>query len=261
MQKETEYTSFEAMVVMAAREIKDGELVLAGIGLPVLATNVAQKTHAAHVGLLFEAGGFLKGGCTILPLTVDDFGTYVFADATQNMCCIMGALGRKEVDVTFIGGAQVDMYGNVNSSGFGDFSEPNTIKLMPGSGGANPMASLGNRTLIIMPQEKRRFVEKVTYITSPGWLWGPGAREAVGLPADVGPDTIISNMGIFKFDDRTKEAYLEALLPGITAEDVKANTGWSLKTSPNVREVEPPRKEELKALREMDKARLYYPQE
>jgi glutaconate CoA-transferase subunit B len=261
MERETEYTSFEAMVVMAAREIKDGELVLAGIGLPVLATNVAQKTHAVHAALIFEAGGFQKGGCTVLPLTVDDFGTFVFADATQNMCSIMGALGRGEVDVTFIGGAQVDKYGNVNSTGFGDFSQPHTVKLMPGSGGANPMASLGKRTLIVMPQEKRKFVEKVTYITSPGWLWGPGARESVGLPPDVGPSAIISNMGIFKFDETTREAYLEAVLPGVTVEDVKANTEWKLKVSPEIKKVDPPTERELKALREIDKARLYYPQE
>ena len=256
--KDNEYTSFEMMVTVAAREIKDRELVLAGIGLPVLASNLAQKTHAPNSLLLFEAGGLLKGGCKILPLAVDDFGTYVLSEATLSMCAVMGALGRGEVDVTFLGGGQVDKYGNVNSVGFGDFTQPHTIKLLPGSGGANPMSSLGKRTLIAMPQEKRKFVEKVAHLTSPGWLWGAGARESVGLPSDRGPNMIISDMGIFRFDEKTKEAYLDSIVPGATIENIKANTGWSLKYASEIRKVDPPTEEELNALREIDKTHLYY---
>jgi acyl CoA:acetate/3-ketoacid CoA transferase beta subunit len=259
MSKKIEYTTFEMMVIAASREIKDGELVFAGIGLPVLATNVAQKLHAKNSGIMFEAGGLLKGGCTVLPLTVDDFGTFVLADATKGMYSSMAAIGRGDTNVAFISGAQVDKYGNVNSTGFGDFSQPNSIKLLPGSGGANPLASLGKRTLIIMPQEKRKFVEKVDYITSPGWLWGPGARESVGLPSECGPAAIISSMGIFRFDDKTKETYLDAIFPKVAVEDVKANTGWDLKVAPDINVITKPTEEELNAVREIDKSRLYYP--
>jgi len=252
-----EYTSFEMMVTVAAREVKNGELVLAGIGLPILATNLAQKTHAPNSLLMFEAGGLLKGGCEVLPLAVDDFGTYVLSEATQSMCSVMGALGRGEIDVAFLSGAQVDRFGNVNSIGVGDFSQPHTVKLLPGPGGANPMSSLGKRTSIIMPQEKRKFVEKVAHITSPGWLWGPDARESVGLPPDRGPTLIISNMGIFRFDQTTKEAYLDSIFPGATVEDVKANTGWRLKVAPQVKRIDPPTEKELNTLREIDKTGLY----
>ena len=260
MSGQKRYTLFEMMVIAAAREIRDGETVFAGIGLPVLATAVAQKTHAPNACIIFESGGMKRGTPITLPVTVDDFGCFSGADAAQGMYASMAALGRGEIDVTFIGGAQVDKYGNVNSTVIGYIDKPETIKvILPGSGGACPMGCLGKRTIIIMPHEKRRLVEKLYHITTPGWLWGPGAREEVGLPPDRGPSCIITTMGILRFDPETKEAYLDAVYEGVSVEEVKANTGWDLKVAPELKVVPPPTDEELKALRETDPARIYYP--
>jgi glutaconate CoA-transferase subunit B len=258
-EKEEEYSSTEMMVIQAAREIKNGELVYAGIGLPVLATTLAMKTHAPNVALVFEAGGLRSDACATLPLTVDDFGTFVLSDAALGMYSSMGLLSRGEADVTFIGGIQVDKYGNVNSTLIGDFARPETAKVMlPGSGGASPMAVLGKRVLIIMPHQKRKLVEKLDYLTSPGWFSGSDTKGKFGYSADRGPSSIITSMGVLRFDKHTREAYLDGYYRGVTVDQVRENTGWDLKVSPDVREISSPTEEELTALRDIDKARLYY---
>lgn len=253
-----EYNLTEMMIIRAAREIKNGELVYAGVGLPVISTIVAMKTQAPDSALVFEAGGLRSDPCVTLPLTVDDFGTFVMADAALGMYSSMGMLSRGEADVTFIGGIEVDKYGNVNSTLIGDFTKPETIKVMlPGSGGADPMAVLGKRVLIIMPHEKRKLVEKVNYLTSPGWFSGFDTKGEFGYPTDRGPDAVITSMGVLRFDKHTKEAYLDEYYSGVKIEQIKENTGWDLKVSPNVSEVSPPTDKELMILRDINKG-LYY---
>jgi len=140
--------------------------------------------------------------------------------------------GRIDVyylDVGFRGGAQVDKYGNVNSTVIGDWKKPKLW--LPGSGGACEMAMYCNRILIIMPHTKQHFVEKVDHITSPGYLNGPGEREKHGLKWG-GPEAVISDLGIMRFDDKTKEMYVSAIFPGVTVDQIKENTGWDIKVAP-----------------------------
>lgn len=246
------------MVVQAAREIRNRELVYAGIGLPVLATTLAQRTHAPEAAMVFEAGGVRSEACVTLPLTVDDFGTFAGADSTTGMLASMSLLSRGEADVTFIGGIQVDKYGNVNSVAIGDFGNPKTVKvLLPGSGGANPMAVHGKRVIIVMPHEKRKLVERVDHLTSPGWFSGGSSKAETGYPADRGPDCVITSMGVLRFDPASREAYLTGFYEGTTVEQVRENTGWDLKVGERVERIPRPSEEELRVLREINSARLY----
>ena len=152
------------------------------------------------------------------------------------------------IDYCFLGGAQIDKYGNLNSTVIGDFARPKVR--FPGSGGANDLASLCWRTLVMTPHDKRRFVEKVDFITTPGYLTGPGAREESGLPPDTGPYKVITNLCVLGFDQETKQMKVESIHPGVTREDIINNTGFELLWDEDLKTSLPPTEEELRILRE-----------
>jgi glutaconate CoA-transferase subunit B len=237
------------MIACGAREIRNGELILVGTGLPLFAALLAKKTHAPDAKLMYESGVYDARPMRVPLSVMDPVLILTSAQVTHIYTLFSSYLQKGIVDVGFIGGAQVDKFGNVNSTAIGDYFNP--ITRLPGSGGASDFASLARRLIIIMPHEKRRFVERVDHITSPGYLNGSGGREEAGLPGG-GPVAVISTMGVMRFDQKTKEMYLQTYHPGITIEQIKDNTGWNLKISPNVRSTEPPTEEEVKIIRELD---------
>ncbi len=243
------FTAAELMVVAAAREVVDRELVFVGMRLPLLGFQLAKSTHAPEAVGIFELGIIRNQPAPEPILTMGDLPNLFQAQWIGDTLEIMGLLQRGEVDVSFIGGAQIDRYGNLNTTYIGGHSRPATR--LPGSGGACDLASLAKRHIIIMNHEKRRFVPRVDYITSPGFGTGPGWREAVGLPRG-GPAAVITTLGIFHFDSVTKEMVLVSTHPGVSVEEVRAHTGWTLKISPIVAQTAEPTNEELEILRKFD---------
>jgi glutaconate CoA-transferase subunit B len=244
------------MTIRCAREIADGEIVFVGVGLPIVVASYAFATSCPNMIMFTEGGAIRATPPPGLAITVDDPALFCGADATFGMLATMAALQRGEVDVAFIGGAQIDKYGNINSSGVGDWSKKESWTYFAGSGGANDMATSGKRVLAIMPQDAKKFVDKVDYITTPGFLGGPGEREALGMIGG-GPDCVVSTMGVYRFDETTKEMYLSEYFPGQSIEKIKANCAWDLKVSPNVVETTPPTEDEVKILRGIDPTGFY----
>jgi glutaconate CoA-transferase subunit B len=237
------------MVTAAAREIDDGEVVFVGMRLPLLGFLLAKSTHAKNAVGVYELGIVRD---TLAPepiLTMGDLPNLYRAQWLADTADMMGLLQQGRVDVSFIGGAQVDRFGNLNTSYIG--GALNVKTRLPGSGGACDLASLAQRHIIIMTHEKRRFVPQVDYITSPGFGDGDGWRQKVGLPRG-GPATVITTMGILKFDPKTKEMMLVSVHPGVTADAVRANTGWSLKVDGELAQTPEPTKEELAMLKQFD---------
>jgi len=243
------YTLSQLMVTAAAREIDDGEVVFVGMRLPLLGFLLAKSTHAKNAVGVYELGIVRD---TLAPepiLTMGDLPNLYRAQWLADTADMMGLLQQGRVDVSFIGGAQVDRFGNLNTSYIG--GALNVKTRLPGSGGACDLASLAQRHIIIMTHEKRRFVPQVDYITSPGFGDGDGWRQKVGLPRG-GPATVITTMGILKFDPKTKEMMLVSVHPGVTADAVRANTGWSLKVDGELAKTPEPTKEELAMLKQFD---------
>jgi glutaconate CoA-transferase subunit B len=237
------------MVTAAAREIDDGEVVFVGMRLPLLGFLLAKSTHAKNAVGVYELGIVRD---TLAPepiLTMGDLPNLYRAQWLADTADMMGLLQQGRVDVSFIGGAQVDRFGNLNTSYIG--GALNVKTRLPGSGGACDLASLAQRHIIIMTHEKRRFVPQVDYITSPGFGDGDGWRQKVGLPRG-GPATVITTMGILKFDPKTKEMMLVSVHPGVTADAVRANTRWSLKVDGELAQTPEPTKEELAMLKQFD---------
>lgn len=243
------YTAAELMVVAAAREIADRELVFVGMRLPLLGFQLAKSTHAPEATGIFELGIIRDQPAPEPILTMGDLPNLFQAQWIGDTMEIMGLLQRGEVDVSFIGGAQIDRFGNLNTTYIGDHSKPATR--LPGSGGACDLASLAKRHIIIMNHEQRRFVQKVDYITSPGYGTGAGWREAVGLPRG-GPAVVITTLGIFRFEAVTKEMTLVSTHPGVSIAEVRAQTGWLVNTAKNVNTTPEPTSGELKVLRKFD---------
>lgn len=243
-----DYTPQELMVAAAAREIKDGEVVFVGMRLPLIAFVVAKKTHAPAAVGYFECGLVRETPSPELLYTMADPPNVFRAAWATQLTYLMGLMAAGWVDVGFIGGAQIDRYGNLNTSYIGSFKRPQVR--LPGSGGGADIASLSKRLLIIMAHEKRRFVERVDYITSPGYGTGNGWRQTVGLPRG-GPSAVITTLGVLRFDEHG-EAYLASYHPFSSVEEVRANTGWDLKVAPDVHPTPPPTPEELRVIREYD---------
>ena len=241
-----EYNRMELMICLAARAIEDGSTAVVGTGAPCAAAMLAQKTVAPKLMIFFEAGG-IGPILRSMPISVGDSRTFHKALVASSMPEIMETCQRGMVDYTFLGGAQIDMYGNINSTLIGDYDRPKVR--FPGSGGANDLASLCWRTMMITPQDKQRFTNDIDFITSPGYLTGKGAREAAGLPRGTGPYKIITNLAVMGFDEETKRMRVEALHPGISREDVIENTGFELLWAPELGSSEPPTQEELDILR------------
>lgn len=241
------YTSTELMICLAARCLEDGRTVVVGTGAPCAAAVLAQRLYAPNLIILFEAGG-IAPILPVMPVSVGDSRTFWRAAMATTMDDIMSFCQKGMVDYTFLGGAQVDMYGNINSTMIGtDYTRPKVR--LPGSGGANDLASLCWRTIVMTPQDRRRFVPRCDFITTPGYLTGPGSREAAGLPPGTGPYKVITDLCVIGFDEASKRMRVESLHPGVTRTQVQDNTGFELLWAEDLRESEPPSREELELLR------------
>jgi len=245
-----EYTLRELMTVVAARQMEDNKAVAVGTGLPLAAAMLAQQTHAPNLLIVFEAGGVAPQLPT-LPISVGDSRTIHKALMCTTLIDIMDMMRRGYIDYAFLGGAQIDKYGNLNSTMIGDNYEQPKVRF-PGSGGANDFGSLAWETMIIMDRHgPRRFVEKVDFITTPGYLDGPGSREEWGLSPGTGPSRVVTDLCLFDFHPETKVMRLKALHPGITVEDVKKATGFEIEVASSVETNTPPTAEDLRILHEV----------
>jgi len=242
----TEYSSSELLTINAARLLRDGDVVFVGVGLPNLACNLARRTHAPNLVMIYEAG-VIGAQPARLPLSIGDPTLVSGALSVCSMYDIFAFyLQRGNIDVGFLGGAQIDRYGNINATVIGGYSNPKVR--LPGSGGSMEISAWANRCYILTPHQKRRFPEKVDFRTSAGFLSGRPEREAAHLRGD-GPQAVVTDLGIME-PDENGELVLTALHPGCTVEQAKANTGWDLKAAAELRLTEPPSDEELRILRQ-----------
>lgn len=242
------YTLNELMVVAAAREIQDGEVVFVGMRLPLIAFVVAKKTHAPNTIGLFENGVIRSTPSPELIYTMGDPPNIKGATQCLDMMGVMSMLQAGRVNLGFLGAAEVDRYGNLNST---QVKGKQGLVRLPGSGGACDIASLAHRFVSLLEHAKHRLPERVSYITSPGNGEGAGWRKRVGLPRG-GPAAVITTKCVLRFGENG-EAFLSTVHPGVTVEDVKANTGWDLKVAGDVKPTPEPSAKELKAIREYDR--------
>lgn len=248
------YTASELMCINAARLLRDGDVVFVGVGLPNLACNLARLTHAPNLQMIYEAG-VIGARPARLPLSIGDPTLVSGASSVCSMYDIFTLyLQRGNVDVGFLGGAQIDRYANINATVIGEYAHPKVR--LPGSGGSQEMAAWANRCYIMTPHQKRRFPEKVDFCTSAGFLNGRAGREAAGVRGS-GPLEVVTNLGILEPGD-SGELVLTALHPGCTVELVKENTGWPIKIAGDLKITEPVRETELNLLRnELDPEGIY----
>lgn len=240
------YSTMEMMIVAAARTLEDKCTAGVGTGAPVAAGMLAQKTHAPGLVMLFEAGG-ISPLLPTMPISVGDSRTTYKAIMAAGMCETMESAQRGLLDYCFLGGAEIDQFGNLNSSVVGDFKKPKVR--LPGPGGANDFASFCWRIMVITPQDSRRFVERVSYITSPGYLDGPGARERAGLAEGTGPYKVVTDMAVMGYEEKTKRMCVESIHPGYTFDDVQKKCGFELLKADKVVTTDPPSDHELDMLR------------
>lgn len=225
-----EFTAKQMMAVALAREVEDGKTYIIGTGLPLLGGVLAKNTHAPHAHLIFETG-LLEGEPQEIPTSVSDLRINYHASVLWPQYRYFGyqslAARRGQIAAGFLGGAQIDPYGNLNSTSIGPYHRPATR--FSGSGGANGIATYCD-TVIVMKHEKRRFVPRVDYMTSPGWIDGPDGRSRLGLPPDKGPRAVVTELGVFRFG-ADRRMYLAELFPGASVEQVLERTGFDLDTS------------------------------
>jgi len=248
------YTASEILAILSARQLRDGQVVFAGIGVPLLAATLAQRTRCPALTILFEGGvigAFVEPGK--LPPSTNDQRCTKRANMVLGSADVLLLLQRGYVDVGFMGGAQIDQYGNLNSSFIGDPASPKTR--LPGTGGGNDISSL-TTMLVSMKHEKRRFVEKVDFITSPGFIRGGTTRKDAGLLSG-GMWRVITELAVFGFDERTRRMKVLALNPGVTREEVQDNTGFNLDFDEKMHVTSPPTDHELETLRVLDPERLF----
>lgn len=250
----TNYTPSELMVTVAARELKDGDSVLVGVGIPNLAANLAKKLQAPRLNMVYESGA-VGSNPTRMPLSIGD---PCLVTGAKSICSMYEQfayyLQGGRIDVGFLGGAQIDKFGNINSTVIGPYKTPKVR--LPGSGGACDIASNVKKIIVITPHEKRRFVEKVDFKTSPGFVDGKENWKGLKLQGG-GPYAVITDLCTLKFDDATGEMMLASLHPGVTVEKVQENTPWKLKISDKVESTPEPTQGELAALRSLDPTRIY----
>jgi glutaconate CoA-transferase subunit B len=248
------YTASELLAVMSARLLRDGQVVFAGVGIPTLAATLAQRLHAPGLTILFEGGvvgAFIEPGK--LPPSTNEQRCTRRANMVLSSTDVLLLLQRGYVDIGFMGGAQIDQYGNLNSSFIGDPRHPTTR--LPGTGGGNDIASL-TQMIVAMKHEKRRFVNRVDFVTSPGFLAGADTRRDAGLIAG-GMYRVVTDLGIFGFEARSKRMQILALHRGVSVEDVQANTGFELLAENELEVTDLPSEHELGVLRGLDPDRLY----
>ena len=245
---ESNYNLRELLACNGARMLKDKSSVFVGTGLPMVATMLAQKTNAPNILIVFEAGS-LGPVIPELPISVADSRTFYKGIAATSMHDVMSLSQAGYVDYGFLGAAQMDMYGNINTTVIGDHDNPKVR--LPGSGGANDVASFSQRLIIIIAnQSKRTFVNKVDFITSPGYLDGPGAREKAGLARGSGPYRVITNLAIYGFDEETKRLKLISLHPGTSLEDIREHSQFEIIVPDEVETSYKPTEEDLRILRQ-----------
>jgi glutaconate CoA-transferase subunit B len=248
------YTASELLAVMSARLLRDGQVVFAGVGIPLLAATLAQRLHGPGLTILFEGGtigAFVEPGQ--LPPSTNEQRCTRRANMVLGSTDVLLLLQRGYVDVGFMGGAQIDQYGNLNSSLIGSPERP--VTRLPGTGGGNDIASL-TQMIVAMKHEKRRFVERVDFVTSPGFLAGGQSRRDSGLVAG-GMSRVVTDLGLFGFEDHSKRMTLLALHPGATVAQVQENTGFEMRIGADLEATDPPTEAELAVLRHLDPERLY----
>lgn len=243
----SEYNAMELMICVAARELEDGATVGVGTGAPCAAAMLAQKTGSPNLVIVFEAGG-VGPALPEMPISVGDSRTFYKAALAGSMGDTMEYCARGFVDYTFLGGAQIDMYGNLNSTIIGDHRNPKVR--FPGSGGANDFASFCWKMMVMTNQNSTRFVEKLDFLTTPGWLSGGDSREQSGLPVGAGPYKIITDMAVMDFEPASKRMRVISLHAGYSFADVQDNCGFELLQASAIDDTLPPTDEELRVLRE-----------
>jgi glutaconate CoA-transferase subunit B len=241
------YNKIEMMICAAARFLEDGKTVAVGTGAPCAAAMLAQKVYSPNLVIIFEAGG-LAPLLPQMPISVGDSRTFFRGIMAAGMNEMMTTCCRGLVDYAFLGGAQIDKYGNINSTVIGDYYKPKVR--FPGSGGANDFASFCWQTMIIAVQNKTRFVEKVDFVTSPGYLTGPNAREDAGLPAGSGPYKIITDLAVMGFHPNSKEMMIESIHKGVELDDILQNSGFKPIIPEKIGITPPPSETELMILRQ-----------
>jgi glutaconate CoA-transferase subunit B len=242
-------TSDETMIVAASRALQDGQLCFVGIGMPSTAANLARRTHAPNLVLIYESGT-LGAKPDRLPLSIGDGILADTADAVISVPEVFNYwLQAGRIDVGFLGGAQLDRFANINTTVVGsDYANPRVR--LPGAGGAPEIAASCGHVVIVMRQSLRAFVERVDFVTSVGHGRGPGDRERLGLRG-AGPAQVITDLGILEPHPQTRELWLVAVHPGIEVDDVRAATGWDLQVAPDLSVTRPPADHELQVLREL----------
>lgn len=247
-----EYTDGELMVTAAAHQLRDGDTVLVGIGVPNLACNLAKRTHAPDLEMVYESGT-IDSNPSSLPLSIGDPGLVTGAVSVESLHGGFNYyLQGGRIDVGFLGGAQIDRHGNINSTVIGDYEDPDVR--LPGSGGACEIASNVDRTLIVTPHERQRFPAEVDFVTSPGYLDGEGEREELGLRG--GPDAVITDKAVLGFADG--EMVVETIHPECDRETVQAATGWEVPFADDLAETPAPTPDELELIRtELDPDGVY----
>jgi glutaconate CoA-transferase subunit B len=240
-----EWTSADMMNVAAARELHDGDVCLVGVGPPNLAANLARRTHAPNCRLVYESGA-IDAKPRRLPLSIGDDDLAATATAVVSVPEMFNFwVGAGRIDVGFLGAAQIDKYGNINTTVIGDHADPKVR--LPGAGGAPEIAAAAGRVIVIVKQSPRTFVEKVDFISSVGY--GPTGQERDAPGA--GPTLVITDYGVLEPDPETHELTLTRLHEGVTVEEARAATGWDLKVADSIRVVPPPTDIELEELRQL----------
>ena len=250
-----EFSSSEIMVTRAAKELRDREVIFVGIGLPNLACNLARRLQAPHLTLIYESGA-VGAVPTRLPISIGDPCLVTDSISVCSMVevfyyYLQGGL----IDVGFLGGAQVDRYGNINSTVIGDYGHPKVR--LPGSGGACEISIHAKKIILVLIQNKKTFPEKIDFVTSPGFINSENPRKAYGIPG-VGPSIVITDLGVYAFTADTHEMILTEIHPGVTVDRIRENLSWNVKVSPSLKTTESPTAQELKIIREdLDPDKIY----
>lgn len=252
---DTAYTAAEMMIVVAARVLRGARTVFVGVGLPNIACNLARRTVAPDIELIYESGVY-GARPERLPLSIGDPTLVSGATSVVSMADLFGLyLQRGLVEVALLGGAQIDRYGNLNTTVIGDYKKPKTR--LPGSGGACEIATNAQRSFMIMRLKRRAFVDKLDFVTSPGHLSGGDSRARLNLPGK-GPELVITDLGVLNFANADREMQLSALYPGISVSQVQAEVGWPLRVGEKFDEIAAPSAEELRLIREeIDPSGMY----
>jgi glutaconate CoA-transferase subunit B len=250
-----DYSPSELMIVSASRALEGSRVVFVGVGLPNIACNLARRSHSPQIELVYESGVF-GAHPSRLPLSIGDptlisGATSVVGMADLFMLYLQGGL----VDVALLGGAQIDRFGNLNSTIVGDYGSPKVR--LPGSGGACEIATNAKRTFVIMRLKRRAFVPQIDFVTSPGHLRGKDAREELSLPGG-GPDVVVTDRALFSFENEDREMMLVQYAPGESVDSIRAEVGWPLRVSSELAEMKPPESAELEIIRsQLDPDGLY----